>query len=164
VLISVQTKLILAALAVTTYAEAQEPRFERGRVETTRAEFEARAAQQFAAIDADGSGGVDNAEYVAFQSATFVRADTNADGFVARGEARGFEPISPRTGESRDGKVSKEEYLAAAARRFANFDANNDGAIERDEYVAARLANFSKADRNGDGRLTVRELRGLEPA
>lgn len=161
----VRPPLAAACLTVTAAsALAQTTAPERGRIDVTRAEFEQRARAQFAAIDKDASGAFTVDEYVAFQEQTFKNADKNGDGVLQRGEARGFQPITQRSGPRRDGQLTLAEAGDTARRRFQNIDAGGDGAVSPDEYVSFRLANFDKADRNGDGRLTVRELRGLEPA
>ena len=36
-------------------------------------------------------------------------------------------------GADKDGKVSREQFMAKAAERFAQMDRNNDGTISRDE-------------------------------
>ncbi|WP_419808301.1 EF-hand domain-containing protein [Sphingomonas sp.] len=42
-------------------------------------------------------------------------------------------------------------------RRFGRYDKDRDGRITRDEYLAARRKAFAKLDRDGDGRLSFDE-------
>lgn len=44
------------------------------------------------------------------------------------------------------------------AERFAQADADHDGRVTRDEFMAARAARFAKVDRDGDGFLGDADL------
>jgi hypothetical protein len=63
-----------------------------------------------------------------------------------------------------DGRVSKTEFLAAAAqgkgrgdpaRRFAKLDRNGDGMIDRPEIAAMLAHRFARLDTDGDGSLSA---------
>jgi Ca2+-binding EF-hand superfamily protein len=51
-----------------------------------------------------------------------------------------------------DGKISKDEYLAVFAERFAKIDKNGDGYLTDDERRAARAAFAGKMHRRGGHR------------
>ena len=66
-----------------------------------------------------------------------------------------------------DGEVTREEFLAARAKRFDGLDTNKDGFLSRDEFVAAapgfrgRLmapALYGQFDANGDGQISRQEF------
>jgi len=77
-----------------------------------------------------------------------------------------------------DGKISRDEALAAAAKRtnawFDKLDANKDGFVTQDEMNQARSARhdamktqmedrFKMADVNGDGKLSLDEVKAKLP-
>ena len=85
-----------------------------------------------AAIDTNGDGSVDQAEFDAFVASSFTTMDANGDGFVtlAEGQAAGMTP----------------EHFAAA-------NTNGDDGLSQEEFAAAAAADFAAADRDGDGML-----------
>lgn len=84
-----------------------------------------------AALDANGDGAVDQAEYVAFIGAAFTALDKNGDGYVTLVESTGI--LSPE--------------------QFAAVNANGDGGLSKQEFEAATQADFAKIDLDGDGAL-----------
>jgi len=85
-----------------------------------------------AAIDRNGDGVVDKAEFDAFVASSFAKLDANGDGFVTLVEAQA-------------GGMTPEQFAAA--------NANGDGGLSPAEYAAAAAADFAAADRDGDGTL-----------
>ena len=85
-----------------------------------------------AAIDTNGDGSVDQAEFDAFVASSFTTMDANGDGFVthAEGQAAGMTP---------------EQFAAA--------NTNGDDGLSQEEFAAAAAADFAAADRDGDGML-----------
>lgn len=67
-----------------------------------------------------------------------------------------------------DGRISRDEFIAARAATFAKFDRNGDGVITRDDFkrilkfrrqAATRIdAMFAEMDADHDGRITRAEL------
>src|SRR5690242_16483400 len=59
----------------------------------------------------------------------------------------GLPPSISRADRDSDGYVSREEYLADAARRFSRLDANGDGMVDKAEIDAAaeRIARRIKS-------------------
>ena len=60
-----------------------------------------------------------------------------------------------------DGKVSKSEFLAAAAtraeKRFNHMDANHDGVLDKQDHQA----HFDKMDSNHDGSISREEFQSF---
>lgn len=82
-----------------------------------------------AAIDGNGDGAIDAAEFDAFVASAFQALDGNGDGFVAEAEAV---------------VVMTPEHFAAA-------DTNGDGGLSAEEFAAQTRLDFAAADGNGDG-------------
>lgn len=83
------------------------------------------------ALDTDGNGAVDPAEYDALMGQAFTALDANGDGYVTAAE--GAEVISPE--------------------QFAGANTNGDDGISQQEFMATVKADFEKADLDGNGML-----------
>lgn len=87
--------------------------------------------------------------------ATFVKADVNHDGYLAKDEYRAaILAVAERRGAKPTAKG-----LAAADAQFDAIDAGHTGRIARSVFVAAAVAHFDGADLNGDGTVTPAEAR-----
>jgi hypothetical protein len=51
-----------------------------------------------------------------------------------------------RYDKDEDGKVTREEYLAARRKAYAKLDANHDGRLDFDEWAAKAIGKFASAD------------------
>ena len=89
----------------------------------------AATAQGLPAMDTNGDGAVDRAEFDAFVQTTFTTMDANRDGYVTEAESAAYMP----------------------ADLYASANANGDDGLSKDEYTAAAAADFAAADRDGDG-------------
>ena len=144
------------------------------------------APRQQARFDANADGVVDRTEAAKFPrlAAKFEQIDTNKDGKLDAAERqthRANRQGGKRGGMHRggmhgdmgmkrmdtdgDGRISKAEAQAAAARyaeRFDAMDANKDGYLDRSDMQARmaerRAAFFASADANKDGRLSRDEF------
>ena len=117
----------------------------------TRLHSAAEQAEQRRAFDADRDGGLNPAEYLAYEWA-YVLSTRDV---------------------SNDGRVSEPEYIAGACisaepvcvglqhRRFAQLDRSRDGSIDKAEYAPQAMAWYVGDDRNRDCRITPPE--GPEP-
>ncbi|MBL8789243.1 MAG: EF-hand domain-containing protein [Rhizobiales bacterium] len=86
-------------------------------------------------MDADGSGDVTEAEFMSVR--------------MGPGEGRNAERMArmqerkkarfPEMDANKDGKVTKEEFLAAGKARFAAADADKDGKVTPWEFRAQRM-------------------------
>lgn len=107
--------------------------------------------------DADGDGVVTAAEFEASALQRFERNDANKDGVV---DAAEIDAIKKRF-ESREGGEGGPP-AGFAARLIAQMtaqDADKDGRITKDEALAAARAQFAAMDKNADGKLTGDEFR-----
>lgn len=106
-----------------------------------------RGGRMLAHADANKDGLISRAEHRAAAEARFARVDADKDGAIEAGEGRrGFREGSKREGRwfgmrghrmamladaNRDGAISRAEFDAAAAQRFARLDTNRDGKLDR---------------------------------
>lgn len=98
----------------------------------------------FERMDADKSGDVSLAEFVAAGNPRVTAADKDGDGKVT------LEQLS----------ASLSGNDAAARDLMDRFDTNKDGTITRAEVDARRASNFKKLDANADGKLQKSEMPG----
>ena len=68
-----------------------------------------------------------------------------------------------RYDHDKDGKVSRDEFLAARRRAFAKLDVNNDGRLSFDEYAVKGEKRFADADGDHDGALAAGEFATTRP-
>lgn len=86
----------------------------------------------FAAMDADGSGDLTEAEYMAVRMGPGPRAETPGPRHQER-QARKRERFRKMDADG-DGTVSKELFLAYGVKRFEESDANKDGKLTFEEF------------------------------
>ena len=84
----------------------------------------------------------------------FDALDTNHDGILSPDELAAGRPKRPGGDAARERRGSGERMRGMMGRMM---DANADGKITRDEYVAAQLRRFDRMDANHDGQLTSAE-------
>lgn len=74
---------------------------------------------------------------------------------------------SPRTREEkrfgrydkdRDGKVTREEYVASRRKAYARLDTDRDGKLSFEEWSGKTLAKFVTADRDKSGAMSATEF------
>ena len=63
-----------------------------------------------------------------------------------------------RYDKNEDGKVSREEYLAARRRNYDRLDTNHDGKLDFDEYAAKAIVKFNDADKDRSATLDAAEF------
>ncbi|MCP3730693.1 hypothetical protein M9978_09660 [Sphingomonas sp. MG17] len=106
--------------------------------------------RMLARVDTNGDGLISRAESRAAAEARFARIDADSDGAIEAGEGRGFRDGRGRGGGRfgmRGGRGMQGMRLAMMA------DVNKDGAISRAEYDAAAAQRFARMDANKDGKL-----------
>lgn len=106
--------------------------------------------------DTDGDGVVTAAEYEASALQRFERLDANKDGVVDAAELEALKQrLAQREGQGGPGGGFGGRMLAQLTAQ----DADKDGRITKDEALAASRAQFAAADKDGDGKLTGDEFR-----
>lgn len=63
-----------------------------------------------------------------------------------------------RYDKDRDGRVTREEYLAARRKAFAKLDVNHDGTLAFDEWAVKAEGKFGAADADKSGAMTPVEF------
>ena len=86
-------------------------------------------AQGLPAMDTNGDGAVDRAEFDAYVQTTFTTMDANGDGYVTEAESTAYMP----------------------ADLYASANTNGDDGISLQEFQAQGESDWSAADDNGDG-------------
>lgn len=125
-----------------------------GNATVTRAEAQAKAAEMFGRMDANGDGKLDRADREARMARRFDALDANHDGVLSRAE---FLAAHERGRDGGAGHARGGRMKGMAGRMLGMADANRDGAVSRDEFVAGVLRHFDMADANHDGKLTPQE-------
>ena len=106
--------------------------------------------------DADGDGVITAAEYEASVLQRFERLDANKDGVIDAAEIEALKQrIAEREGQGGPGGGFGGRMLTQLQAQ----DADKDGKITKEEALAAGRAQFAALDKNGDGKLTTEELR-----
>lgn len=109
------------------------------------------AQHEFDKLDANHDGVVSKDEYLAAAGARFDALDTAHTGKLTAQEIAASPKMLRRDefaaqremrhlGVGADGRVTQDQYLAAAKARFAKLDANGDGFIDADEANGRRWA------------------------
>ncbi|AHE56269.1 hypothetical protein NX02_23265 [Sphingomonas sanxanigenens DSM 19645 = NX02] len=98
----------------------------------------------FADADVDGDGTITREEFAAARARSFDKLDRNDDGVVRKGDFSRLARFKP------DAAQRLQRMIDAA-------DTNRDGKVTRDEFVAAPSPLFDRADTNGDGVLSKAE-------
>lgn len=63
-----------------------------------------------------------------------------------------------RYDKDRDGRITRDEYLASRRKAYAKLDTNGDGRLSFDEWAAKTTTKFAAADKGRDGALDAAEF------
>lgn len=110
----------------------------------------------FERADANGDGAVSRDEFVSARADQFGKRDRNADGFIDNTDLSGRAAGRPRIAQAmtalvnqfdadRDGKVSKDEFVAGGVTIFERADADNNASLDSRELAAAKAAAKARA-------------------
>lgn len=130
--IKVMTAAVL--LLASTFALAQE-----------------RESAALANADADNDGQITRQEYIDARAAQFAKLDRNSDGFIDDADSRDDAERSQRSKRmaaairgrldaNDDGKIDKQEFVSAPTMLFDRFDSDKNGVLDAKELDAARSA------------------------
>ncbi|UUX98628.1 EF-hand domain-containing protein [Sphingomonas sp. J315] len=112
--------------------------------------------RMLARVDTNGDGLISKAEHRAMAEARFVRMDADKDGMVEAGEARkGW----GKRGEGRGGKAKAMRDGRGGGAGMMMADTNKDGAISKAEFDAQSAQRFAKLDTNSDGKIDAAEMK-----
>lgn len=111
--------------------------------------------RMMARIDTNGDGMISKAENRAMVEARFARMDADKDGMVEAGEGRkGW----GKRGEGRGGKAKGMRGGRGGGAGMMMADTNKDGAISKAEFDAMSAQRFAKLDTNSDGKIDATEM------
>lgn len=95
----------------------------------TKDEFDARTRERFARLDKNGDGVIDAAEL----EAAFMAGMPGGGAADGKQGPRPFDRMIRRFDANKDGKATKDEFIAEVKRLFAEADLNNDGRLADDD-------------------------------
>ncbi len=114
--------------------------------------------RMLARVDTNGDGLISKAEHRAMVEARFARMDADKDGSVEAGEGRkGMGKAKWKRGGDRRGPGGPGGP-GGPAMAMKKADTNGDGAISRAEFDAQSAERFAKLDTNKDGKIDATEM------
>ena len=120
------------------------------------ADRSARHDQRFAALDADGSGAIEPAEFAAMRA---ERGSVRHHGSDRPGQGRKHlrAGMVDMADTNRDGSITESEFTAGIMARFDQADADGDGTISADERAAQRSAMRERMQQWRDTRAAAKD-------
>ena len=117
------------------------------------------AQYYLARVDLDNKGYFTLADAQRYAAAQFDRLDANHDGRVDQDEFVASLKRSLDRSNSPDRKQRLERSLARRETLFQTLDQKRDGKITKEEYLAATTQHFNELDVDKTGKITPQELR-----
>lgn len=108
--------------------------------------------RMLARVDTNGDGLISKAENRAMVEARFARMDADKDGSVEAGEGR------KGMGKGKWKRGAERRGPGGPARAMKKADTNGDGAISKAEFDAQSAERFAKLDTNKDGKIDAAEM------
>lgn len=122
----------------------------------TRDEYDTNTRARFARLDKNGDGFIDAAEIEASITQRMEKRHSRMHGRMGERLMRAFDA-------DRDGKVTKDEFMASVRKRFAQLDLNNDGKItDEDLPPMMRGRGVLTSDHRGRGMRMLSVLRDVK--
>lgn len=162
-----------AALLGSTAALANHHAGGEPRGDMTRADAQAKAAEQFAKMDVNGDGQLSAADREAKRAERFAATDTDGNGELSPAEITAAREAhkakrAERGGERRADAGERRGGRGEAGKRggkrgrmggqmMGQIDTDQSGTISQAEFTTAALARFDRADANSDGTVTADE-------
>jgi len=112
--------------------------------------------RMLARVDTNGDGMISKAENRAMVEARFARMDADKDGTIEAGEGR---KGMGKRGEGRGGKAKAMRGGRGGGAGMMMADTNKDGAISKAEFDAMSAQRFAKLDTNSDGKIDAAEMK-----
>ena len=117
------------------------------------------AEYYLARVDLDNKGYFTLEDAKRYASAQFDRLDVDHDGVVDHDEFVASLKRSIDRSNSPDRKTRLERELTRRETLFHTLDQKGDGKLTKDEYLAATVQHFNDLDADKTGKITPRELR-----
>jgi len=153
--------------ATATFRSADSNRDGLVTLEEVRAIFQARRdtiiRERFSRIDSDGSGAIDQAEFLAWQGRMGSAASVDGGGAPGR-DAPVEEALRPELGEGMEDRMLARLIEPLSAITIVAANTNYDGGVSLEEWLTYQRKRFDGADADGDGKLTMEEMRSLMPS
>jgi len=135
-------------------------------LEEVRAIFQARRdaiiRERFTRIDSDGSGAIEQAEFLAWQGRMGTVASVEGAGAPGR-DGPVEEALRPELGDDMEDRMLARLIEPLSATTLVAANTNYDGGVSLEEWLAYQRKRFDGADADSDGKLTMDEMRSLMP-
>lgn len=145
----------IAALPVASQTSSPQPGRDRTQPRADRTEGLLRH------LDTDHDGFLSAAEIDTFVTTRFDRLDRDHKGYltIEDFEARQLRALERATDKRR---AAIEKSLPRVEAAYKNLNTAGDGRLTKEEYLAASHARFAAADTDHDGKLSLDELRAAK--
>lgn len=96
-------------------------------------------------------------------NAPATTAETDAPELPEASQATREQKRFGRYDKDRDGRITRDEYLAGRRKAFAKLDTNGDGRLSFDEWATKTITRFTDADRDRSSTMDAAEFATTAP-